>query len=205
MMPEHRMAAGSERHQATPESPIGKTRQFRRARHACIRAEIRVGIHIQHMENPIAQTHIDAPVIAAPGGGIGRSRRFAQKLELFFEQRRRKKGLDHSVVERFRVKLGIIGAKPLTNIREGRKVHFRHGQGNQPVTPPKRNAKFPPIDKIFHQRRLMQVIENEAHSSFELAAWSRPPPPAVMPMLQCSWTGFTIAGNPSQPSTLAVS
>ena len=63
-----RMATGSESDEAAPEYPVGKPRQLCRARQACIRTEIGVGVYIEHLKYAILQPQINAPVIAASQG-----------------------------------------------------------------------------------------------------------------------------------------
>ncbi len=108
-----------------PHLTIGDACRLRGASHARVKADIRIGIDIQHVKGIVAEPHIHAGVIPTAQSPIGLDADFLKRAFFIDGKSRGEPCFNFLVMAGTGNEFGLKRAKTVLHILEEREIHFR--------------------------------------------------------------------------------
>ena len=109
---------------------------FRRAGDAGVHVQIRIRVDVKDVKLAIAFAYIQSPIIPASDSAIRLNAYFLQSLQCRIVQGCGNPAFNFIIVHGTWVEFRIIGAQPVMDIAESRKIHFNHREHSYGAVPP---------------------------------------------------------------------
>jgi len=142
------MPIGRQTDDPAPRFSVGIAGQLGGAGHARVCADVGIGVHVQNVEDPVADANVDATVIAAADRPVCGLADLIERVQVFGVEGGGNEGVDAFVVRRSGYELGFIGAEPIVDVLELREIHLHRGEHVDRAIAPERHVELPAVDEI---------------------------------------------------------